>query len=57
MNRSKMINFRVSDEEKAILEKKAEKNGMTVGNYLRTLGLYSNKIEVETKLKHFDNDE
>ncbi len=56
MNRDKLMNFRVTAEEKAILEEKAKKNGMTVGNYLRTLGLYSNKIEVETKLKHFDND-
>lgn len=57
MNRDKLMNFRVTADEKAILEGKAKKNGMTVGNYLRTLGLYSNKIEVETKIKHFDNDE
>lgn len=51
MDRTHILNFRVNDQELAILKEKAKNNGMSVSNYLRTLGLYSTKIIIETKIK------
>lgn len=50
MERNHILNFRVNDQELAILKEKAKNNGMSVSNYLRTLGLYSSKLLVETKI-------
>ena len=57
MSRNIQLVLRVNQEEKDIIQEKANLNGMTVGSYLRSLGLYSNKIQLETKLKHLKNDE
>ncbi len=51
MNRDQKLIIRVSDEEKTIILQKAESNGMTISSYLRMLGLYSDKIQIETKIK------
>ena len=54
MNREQKLILRVSDEEKAIIQEKAELNKMSVSNYLRTLGLYSNKIQLDGKIKQVE---
>lgn len=56
MNKTRRINFLVTEEEKNIIEKNANFNEMSVSNYLRLLGLHSYKINVLTKVIHEPKD-
>lgn len=51
MNKQTIINVRVTKHEKQIIKEKAELNNMNISTYLRTLGLYANKIQVKTEIK------
>ena len=52
-NKDKGIGLRVTEEERNRLKEKADKLDMSVSEYLRFVGLYS---EVEIKVKYDKND-
>ena len=49
--RENKLILRVNDYEKEIIQQNAEANHMSVSNFLRTLGMLSKNIEIETKIK------
>jgi uncharacterized protein (DUF1778 family) len=54
--RNKTIQARVSEEEYAFIEERADFFGLTISNYVRLVVLNAN-IEVNVKIGELDHDE